>query len=382
MQALRNALAAFVSRTMAIAGGVIGCVLIVGLALPAALLFAPQKLRDYAYRELAYRVIADEATKGAASNLQAAESLLAYVSGHETAPSTAQVVDDTVFNDLVRGIGFCDQQAWGLSTLLAKKNIPATLLMLRGRQQVSQHSVATVFVNGKWRVLDPYHHFSFVMPSGDPATFEDLQRDPRLIRLTNPKLDALERYKRGFADYYAGLYEPRFPPDKWGSPTDSRNLIRAVITRVVDGYVGLFGDRFVHAYQDLSLRRRLSPAPDGDLFLRGRHYDLFFRRDAAIAAYQRVLREYPASPYAEDALYFLGKAYGDQHQWKAAGQAFDELLARIGPRARWADTAHYFNGLANEAEQNYAKAAREYLASASAEQTDSAVRLSAMGADK
>lgn len=371
-----------VKRPFAIVGRLMALAVAVFIVLPAALLWAPQKLRDYAYRELAYRVIANEVTKEATSDVQVASSLLAYISGHETAPSSAQVVDDTVFNDLVRGIGFCDQQAWGLSTLLAKKHVPATLLMLRGRQQVSQHSVATVFLNGKWRVLDPYHHLTFAMPSGDPATFEDLQRDPDLIRSTSPKLDALERYKKGFADYYAGLYDPRFPPDKWGSPTDSRNLIRAVITRVVDGYVGLLGDRFVHAYQDVYLRRPLSSTPDGDLFLRARHYDLFFRRDAALAAYQRVLAEYPASPSAEDALYFLGKWYEDHRQWQAAGRTFDALLARIGPRAKWADTAHYFNGVANEAQHNYPKAASEYMASASAEQTDSAVRLSAMGADK
>jgi hypothetical protein len=369
--ALRNASVRFVTWRYAIAGLIAGVV--VFLALPAALLLAPQKIRDYAYREVAYRVIADEVTKGATSHLQSAASLLAYISEHETAPSTAQVVDDTVFNDLVRGIGFCDQQAW---------KIPATLLMLRGRQQVSQHSVTTVFLDGQWRVLDPYHHLSFLMPSGDPATFEELQREPRLIRSTNPKLDALERYKKGFADYYAGLYDPRFPPDKWGSPTDSRNLVRSVITRIVDGYVALLGNRFVHAYQDVYLWRPLGSTPDGNLLMRARHYDLFFRRDAAYAAYQRVLAEYPASPSAEDALYFLGKWYEQQRQWQAAGRTFDQLLARIGPHAKWVDTAHYFNGVANEAQQNYPKAMREYLASAAAEQTDAAVRLSAMGADK
>jgi transglutaminase-like putative cysteine protease len=243
-----------VKRRFAIVGRLTALAVAVFIALPAALLMAPQKLRDYAYRELAYRVIADEVTKEATSDAQFAASLLAYVSGHETASSSAQVVDDTVFNDLVRGIGFCDQQAWGLSTLLAKKHVPATLLMLRGRQQVSQHSVATVFLNGKWRVLDPY--------------------------------------------------------------------------------------------------------------------------------YQRLLAEYPASPHAEDGLYFLDKWYEDQRQWQAAGRAFDELLARIGPRAKWVDAAHYFNGVANEAQHNYPKAASEYMASASAEQTDSAVRLSAMGAGK
>ena len=266
--------------------------------------------------------------------------------------------------------------------MLAKKGIPGTLLMLRGRQQVSEHSVATVYLNGKWRILDPYHHLSFLMLSGEPATFEDLQRDPRLILATNPKLGALELYKKGFADYYAGLYDPHFPPDKWGSLTDSKNVMRRVVSAAVDGDVRLLGNRFGRLFQDLYLRRPLGATPDGNLFLRARHYDLFLRRDDALKNYQRVLAEHPASPYAEDALYFMGKLYEDRRQWKEAGAAFDQLLARIGPRAKWADTAHYFNGLANEAERNWRKAAQEYSASASAEQTDSALRLRAIGAPK
>lgn len=97
-----------------------------------------------------------------------------------------------------------------------------------------------------------------------------------------------------------------------------------------------------------------------------------------MALYRRVLSDYPASPYAEDALYFLGKLNVDRRQWKAAGEAFDTLFARFGAQARWRDSAHYFNGLVNEAEQNWQKAAEEYAASSLAEQTDSAVRLVAM----
>lgn len=231
-------------RRLAIASRLTGFAVLLFVALPAGLLFAPQKLRDYAYRELAYRVIVDDVTQGVTSDLQIASSLFAFIADHEFAPGNAPVVDTTVFNDLVRGIGYCDQQAWGLSTLLAKKRIPATLLMLRGRREVSAHTVAIAYLDGKWRILDPFYKQTFTTPSGELATFEELQRDPDLIRTASPKLAALARTKKPFVDEYVSLYEPGFPPTKWSPLTEAKDPVRRSISALVDGYVTVLGSHF------------------------------------------------------------------------------------------------------------------------------------------
>ena len=113
-------------------GSLVALALFLFLSVPSALLLGPQKLRDYAHRELTCRAIADEVTKNVTGEIQVAESLFTFVSTNGYAPPTIPAIDTTtVRDDLVRGIAWCDQQAWALSTSSAKKGIPSTLLMLR-----------------------------------------------------------------------------------------------------------------------------------------------------------------------------------------------------------------------------------------------------------
>ena len=102
----------------------------------------------------------------------------------------------------------------------------------------------------------------------------------------------------------------------------------------MDFYVRPLGRCFVHRFQDAYLLRPLRPTPDGEMFLRARHDDLFFRRDLALATYRRLLDEYPGSPYVEDTIYFIGRLDQDLKQRTAAEERFDTLFARFGQKSK------------------------------------------------
>jgi hypothetical protein len=351
--------------------------LLLFVSLPVALLNGSQRLRDYAYRELAYRVIVDEVTKNVRGDVPVTEALFRFVSTHEYAPNIP-AIDTTVLDDLVRGFGWCDQQAWGLSTLLAKKGIPSTLLMLRGYDIESHHTVASVYLDRRWRIVDPFYELIFAKPSGRPATFEDLRRWSGDSRLRSVKADAIEHHHPGFDQQYVRLFQAQDEPIRWQPLTTTKDTKRHLVAGLMDFYVALLGRRFTDTFQDAWLARRLCETPDCDLLLRARHYDLLFRRDRALAAYQQLLTEHANGPYVEDALYFMGRLQLDLSRWKPAADTFRRLLAHSSPASRWNAFAPYFLGLALEHDGDMQGAIAQYRRSATNPQVDSSVRLLAL----
>ena len=64
------------------------------------------------------------------------------------------VVDKNSFNDLIRGIGWCDQQGFLLMNLLNKAGIEKTRL-----RDVKNHTYSEVFFDDKWIIADPFYGF-------------------------------------------------------------------------------------------------------------------------------------------------------------------------------------------------------------------------------
>jgi hypothetical protein len=325
----------------------LAAVLLLVASPPLAILAAPKRLRDHAYRELAYRVIADDATKHATNELQIVDALHRFVSAHETAMTGARPIDATVLDDLVRGVGFCDQQSWGLSTLLAAKRIPGVMLMLRGKDPISRHSVTSVYVAGNWRIVDPLYDLVFFTPAKQPETFDDLSRADRRASLTSPKLPAVARHEPAFLEWYFALFDPVHAPIRWHP--DAKDAKRRLVSTVMTLYLAL-GSGFAHRFQDEWLRRQSYESPEVELLIRARHYDLFARRDLALASYRRLIAEYPYSSHAEDGLYFLARLRSDQGRWSEAVETYDLLLRRFGEQGKWAILAHHFKGRALEDE--------------------------------
>lgn len=320
--------------------------------LPFGFQLGPQKIRDYTYRELTYRVIANTVTKKTENDLAIAKSIHTFINRHVHVVSNSPVIDESPFFDLVRGIGWCDQQSWGMRELLAKKGIPAKLLMLNGYDSISHHSVAEVYLNGQWVVFDPLNNLIFYNLNGEIASFKDIQQG-------EINYDAFKNKDNNFANNYLKLYEAKYPPHRY-KPLALRDGTRKAVSGIIDFYYALFGKHFANSFQDLYLIRtehkyfihpfqgsqgsvRLANAkhlaPDLELHLKARNYDLFFRHSLALKTYKKLIKQYPDSEYVDDNLYFMGVVYMDIHDWESAVETFTEL---IGKTSKWEGVARQF----------------------------------------
>jgi TolA-binding protein len=89
--------------------------------------------------------------------------------------------------------------------------------------------------------------------------------------------------------------------------------------------------------------------PDARLYFRARNYHIFLRTGDASAAYAQLVRDYPDSPFVDDARYELGQLDLTQaRDPSAAARQFQSLLD-AHPDTAWRGDATYLEARALEA---------------------------------
>jgi hypothetical protein len=68
------------------------------------------------------------------------------------------------------------------------------------------HTLAEVYYEGKWRIIDPFFNQVYLLPSGEMATFQDLINDPGLL-----ETPAQRPLKNRSLEGIYGRYVPVFP---------------------------------------------------------------------------------------------------------------------------------------------------------------------------
>ena len=182
------------------------------------------KLGRFLYRDLEYRVLVREITRGIAGEEGKALALYDWVRTHvhHGIPKGMPVVDDHVWHIIVRGYGTPDQLADVLATLCAYGGLPADVVGLGppGRRPV--HAVTMVRIGGAWHPLDPY--YGVVVRSGPQrvASREEILANLQLVRAAAPALavDGID---------YAQLYQwlPAMKPNADLRPYRHQPLLRA-----------------------------------------------------------------------------------------------------------------------------------------------------------
>ena len=85
--------------------------LLLVIILPLSLLFGPTTLREYAIRELVYKVIADKVTENATNDNEKILRLFNYLHQHMHTPMRSRPSDVNQLHHLVRNVAWCDSQA-------------------------------------------------------------------------------------------------------------------------------------------------------------------------------------------------------------------------------------------------------------------------------
>lgn len=276
-------------------------------------------------------------------------TLTRFVHENLFVPSGYAVVDDAPITVLHRGIGWCDQQAHLLLRLLDRRNIPSRLLFLRNKEGISPHSVADVYLNGTWRIVDPTYMFIPRNGRKEIATREEICQKEVNFGTLPPEAIGLPKYRNlfcqkptrflgNFAFTRPALFEAlrRGEPFPGNTMADSWQRTFA-LPRIIGS--DLFINLYVQALHDLY------KTEDEYTYGVARTYHILGKFREARRWYSRIVTAFPTSPHVEESLFFAGLAAYHEGQYLEARGVLDRLLRKY-PKTPWAGYARLFAGKA------------------------------------
>jgi len=317
-------------------------------SLPYLLIFSPQNVQAYAYRESSYAYIAHKETEGLSDPADILLELFDYVSFNLTVSAYYRVVDENPLNDLVRGVAWCDQQAFVLMTLLDKKNLSSRERDVRG------HTIAEVLIDEEWNLVDPMFGVIFHRKEDKRlATLQDLVASDGAA-VVSGKIEASRVYNPQWLGDYVKLYTPT--EGRWengiGPPLREwhpKGRIRSSIDLIIDTARRIYGERYIFWYQDRYLQTKDDLADPGQKWFRhylekpndqayrtyykARNYHLYGRYALALRYYDTVITAFPESSWSAESRYYKGVAYLEQGRYQQAIDQFTKVIANPdGPR--------------------------------------------------
>jgi hypothetical protein len=306
------------------------------------------------YRALFYPVVAQRVAGGAETPDATVVALEQFVYENVRTPGDVPIVDDDAADILQRGYGYCDQASLAFARLAQERGIPARMLFLYDDQGNSPHTVAQVFLNGDWRVVDVLYGVIPRRPDGQIATVADLLAAPDLLGTSRVNVDWYRRAQpiplvAADATHAGAVLE-------WLGE-QAAHLPAPAIALLQDAYLHLPAPTYVdtegHLVEDFR-------APDSRLYRTARNQQLFGRARAAVQTYQRLRSRYPLSQYADDALY--QQALQDLTVQDQPSRAVRQLtiLLTNDPGTPWQADAVYFAGLAEAQLGNCPAAATDF----------------------
>ena len=326
---------------------------------PLSLLLGTTTLREYAIRELVYKVIADKVTKNATNDNEKVLRLLNYLHYHIYTPMRSRASDVNQLHHLVRNVAWCDSQAGTLVALARKINLKGGWVALHGYEENSHHSTSVLYIDGKYRMLDPFMGYVFMTKDNDIATCEDIQTYRTMLNSEQYKAMQMigsERLNKALGidrlDFYFKLYEPAYPWKIHILEWDGYK--RKLVSMVVDTYYDIFGYLFLVPFQEMYFR-----VADTGPFHKARLKHLSFRFKSAIDDYDNIMKNEDLVKDSEillidyknisteiirsEMMFFEGQALWDMKDFNKCIEVFKELLEAYS-NTRWLGLAYFYLG--------------------------------------
>ncbi len=315
-------------------------------------------VRYLLYKHISYEHVAARIAGPATDPADAMSRLTMFVHDNLTAGG-GEVIDDQSWDTLVRGIGWCDQQAAAAANLLAMRGIEGRMVMLVPRSGPSNHTVLEARVDGRWVVLDPLTGMVFSHADGRLATIAEIHADQRLFFEHPRYLSVGARQRDDLATLYEGILQTPDRAVRWPSPLvdNASTWRRWFADKAVKSIYTIFGGTFAGAYQDLDFWLEGSRNDAADLYARARGYQLYGRTEAAVVLFRRLTEEHARTVEGRRAWYFLGRLLLDEHPAEAADALQRYLALSQGTEdPTWRAGGQYYLGTA------YARLGRHGLA--------------------
>jgi hypothetical protein len=148
------------------------------------------KAFEFADRSAHYAALAREITSGARSEEERVRQVFDWTIDHvKPIPEGLPVVDDHIWNIIIRGYGTRDQQADVFTALSTYAGIPAFWKKVGPGPRSPGVLLSFAKVGGRWVICDVGAAVFFRTADGRPATLEDLRRDPGAIPSAVASLD-------------------------------------------------------------------------------------------------------------------------------------------------------------------------------------------------
>ena len=308
-------------------------VLVVGLS-PLIALCLPDPWKQHAYHEISFQFIARNRLTASRVPEDVVRDAMKYTRRHLWLVDGRTPYAGKSFDYLIEGIGWCDYHAKVFCKLLAARGIHARYDFLRDRRRDSPHTMAEVYLHGKWRAADPFFNLVYAKPDGEWATLEELT--PQLVAGL-PDLMQLRNATSGLDDQILALAEKTFPlpypPQRSDDFVQDKNIFDAVD----EAYVRLLGKPFAYWYQDRVVRDKVMTLADPveRLWYQVRNYHLYGRFEEAEALYNQLVTVASATPYHERTTLFLSRLLMRQKRLVEAKHLLAQFLHDM-PEARWA----------------------------------------------
>ena len=335
-----------IPKIKTISVGLLLLVILTALFLPFLTTFTAPEFRDHIYRSCMFKVIAEYVGETESDPQILMEKYFDFIYNNLYTIRGEPVVNSGALNDLLRGIGWCDQQTNAFTILCYYKGIKASLVMLKGDKDISRHTVARVLLNGKWKIVDPLNGVIFKNSGGLITSFTDIQQGKPGFRS--------RKYGDFNSDWFNSSYKSnfmdQFPPVVWSWPGEFKDQKRARIRKLIDIYYALFGEFYFFLYQDFYLSRvsELSvekfdlKKPDIKTYFKARNYQLCGRFNKAVKVYSKVSENYPGSPYEERSKLFKSACLLKMGELDTAYAELDSFLSN-NKKSTWAGVARdYF----------------------------------------
>ena len=273
---------------------------------PLLALALPGTWKRHVYHEIAFQILA-RTLPDAHRPEDAVREAMDYTRRHLWLMDNPRPYSGRSFDYLIEGIGWCDYHTKVFCNLLAAKGIHCRYAFLKDAQGNSPHTIAEVYVRGRWRAVDPFFHVIYMNRAGEWATLEELtpelvaeQQEVKLLASTTTELD------ENILQISQKTFPPPIPPQR----SDDFVKDRSLFDDITDLYVRLFGQPFANWYQDRILEQELAGTTDpaDRLWHQARQYHLFRRLEQAEPIYRQLLAQHlGGQKYRERVVLFLAR---------------------------------------------------------------------------
>jgi hypothetical protein len=202
---MRFAVAGVIAMTVTIASWPTGRYVGVNYVVGRELVPLWKKASEFVERDARLRRISEDVLGDVSGSRAKADKALGWTLVHIAhAPKGKPVIDDHIVSIIERGYGESDQQADVFTALLTYAGVPAYWQSLG--KAPDQLPISYALIDGRWSVFDVTRGLIFRTATGDPATPEDIEQDPDLVRreaLAAGMAGLVDNYWSYFRDYRA-----------------------------------------------------------------------------------------------------------------------------------------------------------------------------------